>query len=173
MSEGGPAAQIQARLANVLKNKPPLPTTSSSASSTYQHKTSLQNAFRLGFQSAVAGAVVASIRNALRGRNAGFIAPIGLFAAVGGSFGFTESVVANQRQVDDEVNPAAGACAAGFILGMSAGSLPLAVGTCSVMACAMGMYKYTDGLAPRNPANKAERSFFKPTAVVEATKKHE
>ncbi|KAJ7786253.1 hypothetical protein B0H16DRAFT_1876312 [Mycena metata] len=172
MSEDGPATQLKQIIVNAFKRKPE---PSASTSSSYQQKSSLQNAFRLGFQSAVAGAVAASLRNALRGRNAGFIGPIGLFAAVGATFGATESIVANMRRADDEVNAASGACAAGFLLGISAGSLPVAIGTCTAMSGAAYMWKYTDGKLPprtaRTPQTEKEKSFFKPTAVVEAIKR--
>jgi hypothetical protein len=76
MSEGSPAAQIKELIANALKNKP-----KTEASSTeYQPKPSLQNAFLLGGQSAIAGAIIAGLRNALSGRNAGFVTPIGIFS---------------------------------------------------------------------------------------------
>jgi len=171
MSEGDPATQLKQLIVNVFKRKPE-PVTSTLSS--YQQKSTLQNAFRLGFQSAVAGAVAASLRNALRGRNAGFVGPIGLFAAVGATFGATESVVANIRRADDEVNAASGACAAGFLLGISAGSFPMAVGTCTAMSGVAYMYKYTNGKLPPRSARTSqaekEKSFFKSTAVVEAIK---
>ncbi|KAJ7244743.1 hypothetical protein B0H12DRAFT_1022254 [Mycena haematopus] len=166
---GGPAAQIKELISKALdkKPKPDAPSTQ------YEQKPSLQNAFLLGGQSAIAGAVVAGLRNALSGRNAGFLAPIGLFAAVGASFAVTESVVANHRQADDPISAASGACAAGFLLGISTRSLPMAIGTCSVMSGVMGMYKYTNGMSTRNPKLAAEHKFFKPTAVVEAVKHEE
>lgn len=127
-------------------------------------------------------------------------------AAVGASFAFTESVVANQRQTDDAISaasggissrvysfqanpPVPGACAAGFLLGISgrrrnlliipllihglaARSLPMAVGACSVMAGFTGLHKYNGGMQQHQPDPAAEKkSFFKPTAIVEATKR--
>jgi len=167
MSEGSPAAQIKELIANALKNKP-----KTEASSTeYQPKPSLQNAFLLGGQSAIAGAIIAGLRNALSGRNAGFVTPIGIFTAVGATFAMTESVVANQRQADDAISAASGACAAGFLLGISARSLPMAVGTCGIMGGVMGLYKYTNGMKMHDSKPTAEKSFFKPTAVVEAIKR--
>ncbi|KAF8213104.1 hypothetical protein K438DRAFT_1706705 [Mycena galopus ATCC 62051] len=165
---GGPAAQIKELITKAWNDRPK---PQASSSTQYQEKPSLQNAFLLGGQSAIAGAVVAGLRNALSGRNAGFIAPIGLFAAVGASFGMTESVVANQREANDPISAASGACAAGFLLGISTRSLPMALGTCGVMSAAMGMYKYTDGMTRSSkPAAEKSSSFFKPSAVVEAVK---
>ena len=43
---------------------------------------------------------------------------MGFSAAMGATFALTESVVANQRQVDDPLNGAAGGCAAGFLAGI-------------------------------------------------------
>lgn len=37
---------------------------------------------------------------------------------MGATFAFTEAVVANQRQRDDPINGAVGACAAGFLAGL-------------------------------------------------------
>ena len=37
---------------------------------------------------------------------------------MGAAFAFTEAVVANQREKDDALNGAAGACAAGFLAGI-------------------------------------------------------
>lgn len=37
---------------------------------------------------------------------------------MGASYAFTESFVANQRQKEDSINTAAGACAAGFLAGL-------------------------------------------------------
>ncbi|KAJ7357312.1 hypothetical protein DFH08DRAFT_954590 [Mycena albidolilacea] len=169
MAEGGPAAQLKESFLKLYTNRPkPQP-----ISTQYEKKPSIQNAFLLAGQSAIAGAVVAGLRNALSGRNGGFVTPIGLFAAVGASFAFTESVVANQRQTDDAISAASGACAAGFLLGISAArSLPMAVGACSVMAGFTGLHKYSGGMQQHQPDPAAEKkSFFKPTAIVEATKR--
>jgi hypothetical protein len=37
---------------------------------------------------------------------------------MGATFAATEAVVANQRETEDSLNGAAGACAAGFLLGV-------------------------------------------------------
>ncbi|KAJ6621685.1 hypothetical protein B0H10DRAFT_1789498 [Mycena sp. CBHHK59/15] len=137
----------------------------------YHPKPAIQNALTVGGQSALAGAFVAALRNALAGRNVGFLTPIGAFTAVGATFALTESVVANQRQADDPLNGASGACAAGFLLGLRARSLPMAVGTCAIMGGMLGMYDYTGGLkAEESSKPPGAKSFFKPTAIVEASK---
>ena len=122
MSEESPVTQFKGYLANLLKEQPAEP----SASALWKSTSALQNAFRLGGQSAIAGAIVAGLRNALVGRNAGVLAPIGIFsvfrfltcrfvsrltfakAAVGATYGMTESLVANHRQTNDPLNPASG-----------------------------------------------------------------
>jgi hypothetical protein len=117
-----PLPEIKGRFPN---QKPPHARLSTTVP--YQQKPSLDNAFRLGGQSALVGVVLAGLRNALAGQNLGFVAPVGLFgafpnslaslrlelmtttkAAVGATFALTESVVANQRQTNDAVNGAAG-----------------------------------------------------------------
>ncbi|KAK7064272.1 NdufA11 NADH dehydrogenase subunit [Favolaschia claudopus] len=164
--ESGPAAQIKEALAKALSKPTP-----KVKDTQFHPKPALYNAMVFGSQSAVAGVVIAGLRNALSGRNAGFIAPIGLFAVVGASFALTESAVANQREADDPISAASGACAAGFLLGLSTRSLPMALGTCSMMGAAMGLHKYTNGMGTREPGPPAEKkSFFKPNAVVEAVK---
>ncbi|KAJ7634248.1 hypothetical protein DFH06DRAFT_1100813 [Mycena polygramma] len=167
-SEGGPSVQLKEILAKYLK---PKPSTETPLSTQFQQKPTLQNAFLMGGQSAIAGAFVAGLRNALVGRNAGFLVPIGVFTAVGATFAVTDSVVANQRQADDAISAASGACAAGFLLGVGTRSLPMAIGTCSIMSGVMGLYKYTNGKGARSPKPAVEKSFFKPTAVIEAVKR--
>jgi coenzyme F420-reducing hydrogenase gamma subunit len=47
----------------------------------------------------------------------------------------------------------------------------MAVGTCGIMGGVMGLYKYTNGMKMHDSKPTAEKSFFKPTAVVEAIKR--
>jgi hypothetical protein len=54
---------------------------------------------------------------------------------------------------------------------IAARSLPMAVGTCGIMGGVMGLYKYTNGMKMHDSKPTAEKSFFKPTAVVEAIKR--
>ncbi|KAJ7492675.1 hypothetical protein FB451DRAFT_1389033 [Mycena latifolia] len=167
MSEGSPATQIKELLTKALEQKPAEEDVPSS-SATYHPKPALENAFRMGGQSAIAGVLLAGLRNALSGKNVGFLGAVGLFTAVGATFAMTESVVANQRQTNDALNGASGACAAGFLLGLRARSLPVAVGGCTIMGGMMGLYDYTVKGEDRKAAT--QKGFFKPTAVVEATK---
>ncbi|KAI8990521.1 hypothetical protein BD414DRAFT_413709 [Trametes punicea] len=138
---------------------------------TYDPKPTLRYASAVGLQAAGIGALVSAVQNAL-GRHssgaAGFLTrtggTIGFFAAMGATFALTESVVANQRQVDDPLNGAAGACAAGFLAGIRARSLPMAVATCAVLGTAMGTLDYNGHkMAPTNLESIEERRkrFFK------------
>ncbi|KAI0669807.1 hypothetical protein C8Q78DRAFT_976537 [Trametes maxima] len=137
----------------------------------YDPKPSLQYASAVGLQAAGVGALVSAIQNALGTHTsgaAGFLTrtggTIGFFAAMGATFALTESVVANQREVDDALNGAAGGCAAGFLAGIRARSLPLAVASCAVLGTAIGTLDYNgSGLAPQNVESIEERRkrFFK------------
>lgn len=121
----------------------------------YDPKPSLQYASAVGLQAAGIGALVSAVQNALGTHTsgaAGFLTrtggTIGFFgmlyasrcarvaltvvltyglAAMGATFALTESVVANQRQIDDPLNGAAGGCAAGFLAGIR--------GACIVRLC--------------------------------------
>ncbi|KAL7285376.1 hypothetical protein ACG7TL_000471 [Trametes sanguinea] len=167
--------------------------TSSSAATpekaVYEPKPTLQYASAVGLQAAGVGALVSAVQNALGKHSsgaAGFFTrtggTIGFFAAMGTTFALTESIVANQRQVDDPLNGAAGACAAGFLAGIrgtfipivsavwvlmqerTARSLPLAVGACAVLGTAVGTLDYNgQNLAPTKLESIEERRkrFFK------------
>ncbi|KAH9898310.1 hypothetical protein C8Q73DRAFT_641557 [Cubamyces lactineus] len=148
---------------------------------TYDPKPTLQYASAVGIQAAGVGALVSAVQNALGTHSAGaagFLTrtggTIGFFAAMGATFALTESVVANQRQVDDPLNGAAGACAAGFLAGIRARSLPMAVASCAVLGTAMGTLDYNgQTLAPSKAESIEERRkrFFKqprPTTSPEA-----
>ncbi|KAF7320049.1 hypothetical protein MKEN_00789100 [Mycena kentingensis (nom. inval.)] len=139
-----------------------------SAAHAYHPTSALGSAFTMGGQSAAFGLVAGALRNVLAGHNAGLLVPIGTFAAVGGAYAFTESMVANERESSDAVSVASGACASGFLLGLTARSLPVAVGACGLMGAAAGMAKYTNALKGRSTPK--DGSFFKPTAAVEIVK---
>ncbi|KAF7306876.1 hypothetical protein MIND_00480000 [Mycena indigotica] len=168
MTDSDLASQVKTRISEVLKRRPESSTHSSHG--TYHPSSALGNAFTFGGQSAIVGVVAAGLRNSLAGRNAGFALPIGAFAAVGATYAFTEAVVANQREASDTTSVASGACAAGFLLGLGVRSIPVAVGTCSLMAAAAGLQKYTNGMNTRH-SQDTEKSFFKPSAVVESIRR--
>ncbi|KAH9950407.1 hypothetical protein B0H21DRAFT_819212 [Amylocystis lapponica] len=125
------------------------PSGSSTEPGSYDPKPTLQYASAIGLQAAGVGAFVSAIQNALGSHSsgaAGFLTrsggTIGIFAAMGVTFALTESVVTNTREKNDALNGAAGACAAGFLAGVRARSLPMAVASCAVMGAAMGTFDY-------------------------------
>ncbi|KAI0825044.1 hypothetical protein BC628DRAFT_1321051 [Trametes gibbosa] len=160
-----------------------LDTTTSAATpekAAYEPKASLQYASAVGLQAAGVGALVSAVQNALGSHSSGAAGiftrtggTIGFFAAMGATFALTESVVANQRQTDDALNGAAGGCAAGFLAGIRARSLPMAVASCAVLGTAIGTLDYNGkNLVPTDTESIEERRkrFFKqprPTASPE------
>ncbi|EIM92531.1 uncharacterized protein STEHIDRAFT_117537 [Stereum hirsutum FP-91666 SS1] len=127
----------------------PEPTSGGSAP-TYEEKPTVRYTAAAALQATMVGAFVSTIQNALGAHNqgaAGFFTrsggTIGFFAAMGATFAGTRSVVANTRQVDDSLNGVAGGCAAGFLAGIRSRSLPMAVGSCAVLAALVGTFEYT------------------------------
>ncbi|KAI0068251.1 hypothetical protein BV25DRAFT_1793281 [Artomyces pyxidatus] len=117
--------------------------------SSYEAKPSIQYAAKVGLQAGLVGAFVSSVQNALGTHShgaAGFLTrsggTIGFFAAMGATFAMTESVVANTREKEDYLNGVAGGCAAGFLAGIRARSLPVAVASCAVIGAAVGTFDY-------------------------------
>ncbi|KAH7913008.1 hypothetical protein BJ138DRAFT_1147044 [Hygrophoropsis aurantiaca] len=138
----------------------------------YEPKSSLRNASTIGLQAGLVGAFVSAVQNALGSHSAGAAGiltrsggTIGTFAAMGATFAFTEAVVANQREKNDALNGVAGGCAAGFLAGLRARSLPVAVASCAVVGAAMGTFDYAGEIAGQSKEEKEEkrRKFFKPT----------
>ncbi|TFK41222.1 hypothetical protein BDQ12DRAFT_733532 [Crucibulum laeve] len=136
----------------------------------FQPKETLKYASQIGLQAGAVGLFISTLQNALGHHNAGAMGvltrtggTIGFFAAMGATFAVTESVVANQRQNDDALNGAAGACAAGFLAGVRARSLPMAIGGCAVLGAAMGTFDYSGTLVGEQGASREERrkAFFK------------
>jgi len=113
----------------------------------YEPRPTLKYASIVGLQAGLVGLVVSTVQNALGTHNRGAVGvltrsggTVGFFAAMGATFAFTESAVANSRQKDDYLNGAAGGCAAGFLAGIRAKSLPVAVASCAVIGTAMGVF---------------------------------
>jgi len=136
----------------------------------YDPKPSLQHASVVGLQAAAVGAFVSAVQNALGSHGSGasgFLTrsggTIGIFAAMGATFALTETTVANIREKDDAMNGAAGACAAGFLAGIRARSLPVAVASCAVMGAAMGTFDFGGKSLRGTPETQEERRkrFFK------------
>ncbi|TXT07248.1 hypothetical protein VHUM_03418 [Vanrija humicola] len=113
----------------------------------HKHPT-IQIASRVTLQSAGVGLLVSAVQNALDKHDRGAMGvvtrtggTIGFFAAMGFAYSFTQSFVSNTRETDDALNGAAGGCAAGFIAGVRARSLPIAVGACAGMATLIGTFE--------------------------------
>ncbi|KAH9944302.1 uncharacterized protein BXZ73DRAFT_96792 [Epithele typhae] len=137
----------------------------------FEPKPAVSYGFAAGVQGAGVGALVSAVQNALGKHSsgaAGFLTRTGgtiaFFAAMGATYATTESFVANAREVDDPLNGAAGACAAGFLAGLRARSLPVALASCAVLGTAIGTVDYVGQNASSEQAlSKEERRkrFFK------------
>ncbi|SJL05444.1 uncharacterized protein ARMOST_08811 [Armillaria ostoyae] len=145
-------------------------------------KSPLNKATTAGVQAAAVGTLVSALQNALGNHSYGAAGvltrtggTIGFFAAVGATFAYTSAAVSNQRQTDDAVNTAAGACAAAFLAGMRARSFPVAIGGCAFMGAVMGTYDYAGKLASTEGGAidpEKRRKFFKnPDLVVDLPSK--
>ncbi|KAI0274826.1 hypothetical protein BC834DRAFT_965305 [Gloeopeniophorella convolvens] len=125
------------------------PKPSAADAPSYEAKPTTQYAMTAGGQAALVGAFVSAVQNALGSHSkgaSGFLSrtggTIGFFAAMGATFAATESFVANQREKEDSLNGVAGGCAAGFLAGIRARSLPIAVASCAVIGAAVGTFDY-------------------------------
>ncbi|KAG6912009.1 hypothetical protein DXG01_000257 [Tephrocybe rancida] len=136
----------------------------------YTPKPTLKYASAIGLQAGAVGVFVSAVQNALGSHSNGAMGfltrtggTIALFAGMGATFALTESVVANQRQKDDAVNGAAGACAAGFLAGIRVRSIPMAVGGCVILGATMGAFDYSGQLSGQAGLTQEEkrRRFFK------------
>lgn len=144
-------------------------------SETFQPRATLRYTSAVGLQAAGVGALVSAVQNALSSHNHGAFGiftrtggTIGFFGAMGATFALTESVVANTREKDDALNGAAGGCAAGFLAGIRARSLPVAVIGCTVLGAAMGTFDYGGkNIAGAGSLSQEEKrnSFFKSTSL--------
>ncbi|WVR04634.1 hypothetical protein IAU60_001645 [Kwoniella sp. DSM 27419] len=152
---------------------------------TFHPHPSLLLATRVTLQSAGVGLLVSAVQNALDKHNSGAMGivtrtggTIGFFAAMGFSFSFVQAAVANVRETDDALNGAAGGCAAGFLAGVRARSLPIAAGACLGMGTLIGTFNAAGNaltgtnkrLLPRPEREELRQAFFKqPKKAVEET----
>ncbi|KZP16773.1 hypothetical protein FIBSPDRAFT_865526 [Athelia psychrophila] len=139
----------------------------------YEDKSGIGYATKVAVQAGGVGLLLAALQRvtgppllpahvgfwSLAGRNSG------LFAAMGAAFALTETAVANSREKTDPLNGVAGGCAAGFLAGVRARSLPMAVAGCAAVGAAMGAFDYSGELAGQtsSPEQQEERRkrFFK------------
>jgi len=146
----------------------------------YETKNALQNAAYVGLQSAGVGLVISSVQNALdtHSRGAAGIVTrtggtIGFFAAMGAVYSYTAAATANARAKNDPWNAAAGGCAAGFLAGVRARSIPTAVASCAIIGGLVGAFDLTGGSLSggardlESPKEREERrrAFFKQRRV--------
>ncbi|KDR84927.1 hypothetical protein GALMADRAFT_233397 [Galerina marginata CBS 339.88] len=144
----------------------------------FEAKSPLQEAARIGLQGGVVGLVLSSIQNALGTHSYGAMGvltrtggTIGFFAAMGATFKFTETFVANERQKSDALNGAAGGCAAGFLAGVRARSIPMALGGCILLGGAIATFDYSGQLGGDSTTKEEKRKkFFKtpPKPLIES-----
>ncbi|KAF8308914.1 hypothetical protein DL93DRAFT_1810798 [Clavulina sp. PMI_390] len=150
---------------------------SSKTPSAYEQKPAVELAAYAAAKGAGAGLLVSAVQNALETHSRGATGiltrtggTVGLFAAMAGTFAYTDATVANLRQTNDALNGAAGGCAAGFLAGIRMRSLPIAVGSCAVLGAAVGTLdagggtlmgdgRVAEGYEAREERRKA---FFKP-----------
>ncbi|KAF8807344.1 hypothetical protein BYT27DRAFT_7189435 [Phlegmacium glaucopus] len=149
-----------------------------SESDSYEPKPTLKYTSQVALQAGTLGLIVSTVQNALGKHSHGAMGvvtrtggTIGFFAAMGATFAFTESFVANERRKNDALNGAAGGCAAGFLAGIRSRSLPMAAGGCLFLGAAMGAFDYSGQLAGETGLTREERrlKFFKtpPQPLVE------
>ncbi|PPQ97061.1 hypothetical protein CVT26_001243 [Gymnopilus dilepis] len=147
------------------------------SSPAFEAKSPFQEAARIGLQAGVVGFVLSSIQNALGTHSHGAMGvvtrtggTIGFFAAMGATFKFTETFVANQRRTTDALNGAAGGCAAGFLAGIRSRSLPMALGGCVLLGGAIGGFDYAGTLTGTSESKEEKRKrFFKQPKPLEET----
>jgi len=145
-------------------------TTTTPGEPVYVERPVFANAFNVALQAGGVGVVVAAIDNAVSSHNRGGWGvltrsgnTIGFLAAMGATFALTDSWVANIRRKDDHLNGVAAGCAAGFLAGIRARSLPMAVSSCAILGASVGVYDYTSQAANSASETKEERRkrFFK------------
>ncbi|KAF8168164.1 hypothetical protein B0H34DRAFT_792801 [Crassisporium funariophilum] len=147
-------------------------------SPSYEPRPAIQYASKVALQAGALGLVVSTLQNALGKHSHGAMGvvtrtggTIGFFAAMGATFAFTESFVANERRKKDAINGMAGGCAAGFLAGVRARSVPTAIGGCAFLAAAVGIFDYSGQLTGETGVSPEERrkKFFKTKPFLEST----
>ncbi|EAU93174.1 hypothetical protein CC1G_10542 [Coprinopsis cinerea okayama7 len=141
-------------------------------------KPALDYAAKVGLQAGGFGLFISALQTAFGKHNHGAMGvvtrtggTIGFFAAMGATFAFTEATVRNSREEDDAWNGAAGGCAAGFLAGLRAKSLPASFAGCIALGATMGVYDYSGQLAGVQESRDEKRArFFKkpPKPIFEA-----
>ncbi|KAK0528344.1 hypothetical protein OC834_004082 [Tilletia horrida] len=116
----------------------------------YEHQDALAQGMKGALQAGAAGVLVSAVQNALQTHKAGAMgvftrtgSTIAIFSAMGGTFSYTEPLVANIREKDDPLNAAAGGCAAGLVMGASARSPQTMIFGCLGLGALLGTFQAT------------------------------
>ncbi|KAI0032724.1 hypothetical protein K488DRAFT_85552 [Vararia minispora EC-137] len=138
---------------------------------TYHTKSFIRNGAVVGSQGAGIGTFISVVQNALSKHKEGawgfatrYGSTIGILGAMGFTFAATEAIVANTREKEDSLNAAAGACAAGFLVGLRHGSLPVGAASCALMGVSVGTFDYAGKLLTGDPSltyEERRKRFFK------------
>ncbi|TRM60201.1 hypothetical protein BD626DRAFT_505780 [Schizophyllum amplum] len=150
-----------------------------SAGDGFEPKSTLEYSGKAALQGAAIGTLMSGIQNALQHHSHGAMgiftrtgSTIGFFTAMGFTFAATEAYVGNLRQRNDYWNGIAGGCAAGFLAGLRARSVPLMLAASAGLGATIGMYDFGTGITGQQTLSLEEkrRRFFKqpPPPIVEA-----
>ncbi|KAL1748453.1 hypothetical protein HDZ31DRAFT_71516 [Schizophyllum fasciatum] len=150
-----------------------------SADNGFEPKSTLEHAGKAALQGVAVGTVMSGVQNALQHHSHGAMgiftrtgSTIGFFAAMGATFAATEAYVGNVRKRHDYWNGVAGGCAAGFLAGVRARSIPIALAASAGLGAMIGLFDYTAGISgePTLTMEEKRRRFFKqpPPPIVAA-----
>ncbi|GAA93585.1 uncharacterized protein L969DRAFT_95769 [Mixia osmundae IAM 14324] len=164
----------------VLKN--------ASDAATFHEQSPFANGVKMGLSSAVVGTMVSAIQNSIGRHSQGAMGvftrsgtTIGLFGAMGFTFAFMDARLANFREIEDPLNSAFGACAAGFLGGISKGGLASGISGCAVGGALLGTFGYAgSSMVGANLESKTleereelRKSFFKKRDLLDSVPKYE
>ncbi|PWN25613.1 hypothetical protein BDZ90DRAFT_234051 [Jaminaea rosea] len=114
----------------------------------YTQKSSVNAGMSAALTGLAAGTFVSAVQNSLGKHDRGALgiftrtgSTVAFFTAAAGTFAFTDAMVANVRQEDGAMNAAAGGCAAGFVAGAQARSVPMMFGSCLALGTLMGTFR--------------------------------
>ncbi|MBW0462677.1 hypothetical protein O181_002392 [Austropuccinia psidii MF-1] len=140
----------------------------------YDYQSALGTATTFGTYTGLAGTIVAAIKHGVitpTEAHKGYLGNIlklgAMTAAVGFTYGGVSQFVASVRQESDPWNAAAGGCASGFLVGLRAGQLPLALGQCFIFGSAAAGVNYAGGtLIPANHNKTKEQQQLERTRLL-------
>ncbi|KAG0143544.1 hypothetical protein CROQUDRAFT_661069 [Cronartium quercuum f. sp. fusiforme G11] len=145
----------------------------------YDHQSALTAAAKAGAYTGLAGTILGAIHHGVISPTEGYkgyfanVTKFGaMAAAVGFTYGGVATTVAGLRNEDDPWNAASGGCAAGFLLGVRAGQLPMALGNCALWGTAAAGFNYAGAtLLPAHISkSKAEQQAMRVEIIGEPAK---